>query len=154
MPDKTPDSISAKELEALLQRFKSIPSPVLSDTNPCELSMLIGMLIQKANSSPSIGHLAHGIVCLSMTIHRRLADLTARRAATSYSPDSTFEAVILSTMAACSTQLEIASLNLVELCAKQFDLEFDGKVGDDFLASIGISREEYEQFKERCSITH
>lgn len=149
-----PDAISKDALAALLHGRTTLPAVEFRRDTPCELGFLIAMLVQNsAGRGPTKSHLAHALVCLVVTLQHHVATEAAEKIAQIKSPVDALYPIYLTKLVSMLHQMETIGEALLECFHNQYKVDFDGSVSDDFLSSIGVSREDYEVFKSQARLT-
>ena len=145
---RIPDAISQQSLAELLQGRTAMPAVAFDHDHPCELGFLIALFVQHSEGrGPSKSHLAHALMCLVMTLQHHVSRQAAEAVAAIRSPKDALYPIYLTQLVGLLKQMEGIGESILDAFHNQYDVTFDGSVSDAFLASIGMSREDYEDFK-------
>lgn len=149
---RIPDAISQDALAELLHGRTTMPAVAFNREHPCELGFLIAMLVQHSQGrGPHPAHLLHALACLVMTLQHHISKETAEAVTQIRSPKDALYPIYLTQLVGLLKQMEGIVDLLVDAFNNQYDIRFDGSVSDDFLASIGISRQDYEALREQST---
>lgn len=150
MADQIPNAVSHDELASLLQGRTALPSVEFSPDHGCELGLLLALLVHRSEGrGPTKPHLTHALMCLTLTLQNALVAQTSHLVGEIKGPDDALLPILLTGMITALKQIEMLTQELMEGMHHLGEACFDGTVSDAFLASIGVSREEYEDFKKR-----
>jgi hypothetical protein len=152
MADRIPDAISQAHLASLLQGRSSLPEVSFSKDHPSEMGFLLALLVHRSlDKGPTQAHLAHAVMCLVMTLQHHLSEDAAKAVSKVRGPMDTILPLFLTQLVSLTKHMEGLTDSLLDAMHHQHGFRFDGSVSDDFLTSIGISREEYEEFRQQSS---
>lgn len=149
-----PDTINSDELNELLAgKQRKLPAAEFNDDNPCELSLLIGLLSAQTSSdgAPTVGHMLHAALCLISTGVAVLSNGCAHYAGKGNKSIHAVKAVALATEMSTLAAARELLIRVIEQYGDRNDVTFDGAVSDAFLESIGVSRKDFEDFRKRSA---
>ena len=147
-----PDTINSLELNELLAgKQRKLPVAEFNGDNPCELSLLIGLLCAKADDDchPTVGHMLHAALCLTSTATAVLTQGCAHYVNREGKPGNAIKAVAVATEMATLAAVRELLIRVIEQYGERTDVKFDGAASDTLLDSIGVSRKEFEEFRQR-----
>ena len=147
-----PDAISQDALAGLLKGRSSLPEVNFSREHPSEMGFLIALLVHRSlDRGPTKAHLAHALMCLVMTLQHHFSEDSAKAIAKIRGPMDAMFPIFLTQLVGLTKQMEGLADSVLDAFHHMDDMHFDGSVSDGFLESIGISREEYEEFRRMAT---
>lgn len=154
MSTPAPDSISGDQLKELLKSTAKLPSVKFDEDCPCELGILMGLLVKgiEYDDAPTQAHIAHAILCLVGTLNVMVAREASNAAVQVASPADGARVVSLTATATTLSFMESGAKRIIRDLASRYQVDFDGSVSDKFLESVGLTHAEIESFKQECKI--
>ncbi len=147
-----PDSINFSQLNELLTAKQShLPEVPFSDKHPCELSLLIGMLAMRApkDSKVNLSHLMHASMSLLATLGHGISE-AMKQLEDKSGPGSVCIAIELATSMTLINTASSSVERALFMYAELHDIAFDGSTSEEFIAALGISQQEMDDFRNRC----
>jgi hypothetical protein len=147
-----PDSINFSQLNELLTAKQShLPEIPFSSEHPCELSLLIGMLAMRAPEGRKVdlSHLLHASMSLLATLGHGISE-AVKRLEDRTGPGSVCVAIELATSMALINTASSSVERALFMYAELHDIAFDGTTSEEFIAALGISQEEMDNFRDKC----
>lgn len=149
---RIPDAISQDALAELLHGRTAMPAVAFSREHPCELGFLIALFVQHSQGhGPHPAHLLHALASLVMTLQHHISKEAGEAVGKIRGPKDALYPIYLTQLVGLLKQMEGIVDLLVDAFNNQYDIRFDGSVSDDFLTSIGISRQDYEALREQST---